>query len=97
LELSWKVSANNGSTLMPNSRCYIQPLGRITPLLSQEGWREAPGWFHSETLWIAVVEPPLVERIPFPLLREAPGWFHSETYRHSCFGYFRFSSDLIFG
>jgi len=50
LELSWKVSANNGSTLMPNSRCYIQPLGRITPLLSQEGWREAPGWFHSETL-----------------------------------------------
>ena len=52
---------------MPNSRCYIQPLGRITPLLSQEGWREAPGWFHSE------------------------------TYRHSCFGYFRFSSDLIFG
>jgi hypothetical protein len=28
------------------------------PLLSQEGWREAPGWFLSESCKDAVLEPP---------------------------------------
>ena len=39
------------------------------PLLSQEGWREAPGWFQSEILQIADLEPP-VAGLPTPFRSE---------------------------
>jgi hypothetical protein len=29
------------------------------PLLSEEGWREAPGWFQSRNLQDVALEPPL--------------------------------------